>query len=61
MKKLVALLFVVALSILMSSSLFAQASGDNPVIQKEGSQARHHHRHHHRRHRKTGTTREEAR
>jgi hypothetical protein len=56
MKKMFALIFAIALSISMSSFAFAQTTtaGDNPLDQREGTGAKHHHKHH-RKHRRNTT------
>jgi hypothetical protein len=55
MKKMFALIFAIALSISMSSFAFAQTTtaGDNPLDQREGTRAKHHHKHHHKHRRNT--------
>ena len=55
MKKNFALIFALTLSISMSSFAFAQTTtaGDNPLDQREGTRAKHHHKHHHKHRRNT--------
>jgi uncharacterized protein YxeA len=58
MKKVLALMFAIALSIAMSSFALAQATTGNPADKKEETKAKHHRHHHHKHHKKAETTKD---
>jgi hypothetical protein len=63
MKKLLALMFALALSVSMSSFAFAQAGGDKPMDKmdkKEGKKEKKHHKDHHKKDKKDDMKKDEA-